>query len=133
MRLRGSSRTGLLALSASAVFVLAGCSVLDDADIGPSNTLPSSAAPVTPPPAPTPIVDSGSTPGAAGSAELNDDGTLTYTVVEGDITGVVCDRFGISGMQLDFEDGRGGATCYVNIDPGELLNLDSSKDGFEAN
>jgi hypothetical protein len=47
-------------------------------------------------------------------------------VVEGDVGGVICDRFGLSGQQLQNDDGN-GTTCYVMIDVGDTLNLSKER------
>jgi hypothetical protein len=71
-------------------------------------------------------VDGGAREMANGTAVENADGSLTYTVVEGDVGGVICDRFGLSGQQLQNDDGN-GTTCYVMIDVGDTLNLSKER------
>jgi hypothetical protein len=115
--------TGLLLL------VLAGCaSPRDDAEPAPAPTRPATAPTSEPTATPPPIVDSGHITMANGTAEPLPDGSVRYVVVEGDVGGVICDRFGLSWQQLQFEDGRGGDTCFSMVYPGEVVNLSSARD-----
>jgi hypothetical protein len=116
--------TGLLLL------LLAGCApTTDGAEYTPAPTRSTTAPTPLPSATPPPIVDGGPMAMANGTAEPLPDGTVRYVVVEGDVGGVICDRFGLSWQQLQFEDGRGGDTCYSNVFPGEVVNLSSARDG----
>lgn len=114
-----------LAVGVFALLLLSGCAAL-----GVENGQPPEPTVVefTPTPAPTvePIVDSGAIEHATGVGEYLPDGTVRYVVQDGDITGVICDRFGLNGNQLVYEDGTLGKNCYSMIFPGDVVVLSSA-------
>ena len=118
-------------VAALALFVLSGCTFAGSSGAAEPTSVrsTSTSTPSTPTPAPPPIVDSGPTTMANGTAEALADGTVRYVVAEGDVGGVICDRFGLSWLQLQYEDERGGVTCFTSVFPGDVLNLSSARDG----
>lgn len=130
-----SNRTAISALVAVLVAISsAGCGLVAELSEDESTTVETPVSP-SPTPKPTktiePIVDSGARYGANGAATPNDDGSVTYVVADGDVGGVVCDRFGLSWSQLQYEDGRGGINCYAFLYPDDVLNLSSARNGVE--
>jgi hypothetical protein len=116
-------------LASAVLLLLAGCTSTTDTTV--VEPAPTQADVSTPEPSatPEPIVDGGPREMANGTAAPNADGTVAYVVAEGDVAGVICDRFGLSGQQLQFEDSRGGASCYVTLSPGDALNLSTERRG----
>ncbi|MBB5643263.1 hypothetical protein [Cryobacterium roopkundense] len=92
---------------------------------------PTPSAPITTseptPSEPLPIVDSGALEGAMGTAETDEEGVMRYTVVEGDVGGIVCDRFGRAWWQLDNERNSGGFDCHSMINIGDVVTLTNDK------
>ena len=66
-------------------------------------------------------MDNGPRDGARGSVEHDADGSILYTVVKGDVGGIVCDRFERKWWQLETQDHQGGFDCYSSISPGQVL------------
>ena len=56
-----------------------------------------------------------------GASEQNENGTWRYTVVEGDVGGIICDRFGREYWQLAKPKGHKSFNCYSMIYVGDLL------------
>jgi hypothetical protein len=125
-----STSTSARAILGAAVLLvsLTGCFGTTDSSPGPTPTVVADSPSPTPSPTPEPIVDGGARDMARGTATANIDGSLTYTVVAGDVGGVICDRFGLSGQQLQNDDGN-GTTCYVVIEVGDTLNLSKERPG----
>ncbi|WP_460947417.1 hypothetical protein [Okibacterium endophyticum] len=54
--------------------------------------------------------------------EIDSEGRILYTVVEGDVGGLICDRFGRMWWQLERANGdNDGFDCYTVIDIGEVV------------
>ena len=70
---------------------------------------------------PGPITDLGARDGANGSTETTGDGTIRYTVAEGDVTGIVCDRFERRWWQLERPGTDGPFDCNAPSYPGDVL------------
>jgi hypothetical protein len=125
----------LLSFCAAALFLsaLTSCAMMNGIQGEPTHSRQAVSASPTPMPTeevtPTPIIDSGPREMATGSATPNSDGSLTYVVADGDVGGVICDRFGLSWQQMQFVDGRKGDTCFASVYPGEVVNLSSARDG----
>jgi hypothetical protein len=62
-----------------------------------------------------PIVDSGARPQASGTVEIHPEGFLVYTVAEGDVGGVICDRLGRKWWQLETIDRQSGFDCLSMV------------------
>ncbi len=77
--------------------------------------------PAVPSASPEPIADLGPRPMANGAATRDPSGAWLYTVVEGDVAGVICDRFGREWWQLETLDRQDGFDCYSTIHPGQTL------------
>jgi hypothetical protein len=105
--------------------LLSGCAALGLGDSQPPEPTVIESIP-TPTRIVEPIVDSGVIEHATGDGEHLPDGTVRYVVQEDDITGVICDRFGLNGNQLVFEDGSLGKNCYSMIYPGDVVILSSA-------
>jgi hypothetical protein len=118
-----------IVLASTLLLVLVGCTSTNDATVVEPAPTQSTVSTSEPSPTPEPIVDGGPRDMANGTASPNADGTMAYVVAEGDVAGVICDRFGLSGQQLQFEDSRGGASCYVTLSPGDALNLSTERSG----
>jgi hypothetical protein len=63
----------------------------------------------------SPIVDRGPRPEANGSVEMHADGFLVYTVAEGDVGGLICDRLGRKWWQLETLDRQSGFDCLSMV------------------
>ena len=87
----------------------------------PPEESPASSSTPTPSPKADPIVDSGPIEGAMGPVETDADGVLRYTAVEGDVGGLVCERFGRAYWQLESNLTSGGFSCNSVIYLGEIL------------
>jgi hypothetical protein len=118
-----------IVLASAVLLLLAGCTSTTETPVVEPAPTQSNVSTPEPSATPEPIVDGGPREMANGTASLNADGTVAYVVAEGDVAGVICDRFGVSGQQLQFEDSRGGASCYVTLSPGDALNLSTERRG----
>ena len=121
------SATRTFIVVALAVASASGCTLVSEsADGGTTSSAPSTATPITPPTsdAAPAIVDAGPRDMANGAAVAENDGTILYTVAEGDVTTVICERFALSRNQLRFDDGRPGGNCYSSIATGDHLRLE---------
>jgi len=102
--------------------VLAGCT-----GVGPTPGLSPPSTP-TPTASPSPrtaaVVDGGARPMAEGKAAPQPDGSVQYTVAEGDVSGVVCERFGLTRTELrGIDASKSGYRCGVMIFVDEVLLL----------
>lgn len=128
----------LLSTVVLAAAVLSGCAGGESAPTSTATpTAPPTLSPTrTPSPSPTrtpaptegplefvgaPIVDSGPREMAMGLAELQSDGTWHYTVVEGDVGGVICDRFGRQYWQVETLGNWRGFSCMATVYPGLVV------------
>jgi hypothetical protein len=111
------------------VLLLTGCSSADSVDVVEPEPTQSTVSTPAPSATPEPIVDGGARDMANGAASVNSDGSVAYVVAEGDVGGIICERFGISGQQLQYEDLRGGINCYAYLYPGDVLNLSTAREG----
>jgi len=98
-----------------------GCGALSS--LAPTEASPADSTTPTHTPTPTlqPIIDTGPIEGAMGPVETDADGVLRYIVVEGDVGGLVCERFGRAYWQLDSNLTSGGFSCNSVIYLGEIL------------
>jgi len=129
-----SSVLGCAFLAIGLTVSLTGCGLMDELTAAePTSAENAPAASPTPKPttSPFPIIDGGAQDMANGTATTNPDGTVTYIVADGDVGGVICDRFGLAWAQLQYEDLRGGINCYAFVYPGDVLNLSSARNGIE--
>ncbi|ROS51662.1 hypothetical protein EDF50_1983 [Frigoribacterium sp. PhB24] len=72
-------------------------------------------------PTSAPIVDLGEREGAAGVVQEKPDGALEYVVVAGDVTSVVCDRFGRRWWQVSRPATAGPFDCNTAVMVGDVL------------
>ncbi|MBA8814391.1 hypothetical protein SOM11_14205 [Frigoribacterium sp. CFBP9039] len=72
-------------------------------------------------PTTAPIVDMGEREGASGVVGENPDGALEYVAVAGDVTSVVCDRFGRRWWQMSRPATAGPFDCNTAVMVGDVL------------
>lgn len=101
----------------AAALILTACTTQSAPEPGPTEAGPTASHS----PIPDPIIDSGPVDGARGTTETDADGVLRYTVVEGDVGGIVCDRFDRAYWQLETNLDKGGFSCNGMISIGEIL------------
>ena len=122
--------SGLLRFGGAALVIglaLTGCTFADEpVAAAPTATAETAPAP-TPTPTPDPIVDTGPAEGAMGPVETDAEGTIRYTTVEGDVGGLICDRFGRAYWQLERLDGAGGFDCNTIIGVGIVVIPNNSE------
>ena len=115
-----------VALSALLTAALTGCTPtfepVPSAQPHSASDVPTSA-PATEPP----IIDSGPTDGAMGDAAQLPDGTWRYTAVEGDVGGLICDRFDRAWWQMEYPDAGQGLNCNTMINPGTEVILNNAE------
>lgn len=99
--------------------LLTSCTFATDAP--PVSPSVSPTAEPTPTPTPDPIVDTGPAEGAMGGTETDAEGTIRYTTVEGDVGGLICDRFGRAYWQLDRENNNAGFNCHTILGVGVVV------------
>ncbi|TFD89902.1 hypothetical protein [Cryobacterium serini] len=114
-------RTLLMVTALAATLALTACGPSSTPEPSPAEAATTQAGPTTSTPVPEPIVDSGPIQGAMGTTETNVSGILRYTVVEGDVGGLVCQRFGRAYWQLESDLTSGGFSCNSVIYLGEIL------------
>ena len=61
-----------------------------------------------------------------GPVETDADGTIRYTTVDGDVGGLICDRFGRAYWQLEREDGT-NSSCFTIIGAGVVVIPNTSE------
>lgn len=117
-------RNLLVVTALAATLFLTACGTPSTPEPSPDETATTEAGPTsspTPKPTPEPIVDSGPVEGAMGTTETDADGVLRYTAVEGDVGGIICERFGRAYWQLESGLTSGGFSCNSVIYVGEVL------------
>ncbi|TFD47882.1 hypothetical protein E3T55_15155 [Cryobacterium frigoriphilum] len=127
---------GLLKLGGLAIIagiLLTGCTFADEPAVSsPSATVEPTPTPEPTPeptlePTPDPIVDTGPAEGAMGPVETDAEGNIRYTTVDGDVGGLICDRFGRAYWQLERLDGAGGFDCHTIIGVGVVVIPNTSE------
>lgn len=108
----------------SATLFLTACDALSA--LAPTVESPTESPNPTHTPTLQPIIDTGPVEGAMGPVETDADGVLRYTAVEGDVGGLVCERFGRAYWQLDSNLTSGGFSCNSVIYLGEILTPTSN-------
>ncbi|WP_104089905.1 hypothetical protein [Cryobacterium sp. N19] len=117
------SRTLILISALAATLLLTACAAEATPELAPTEIAPTHS----PAPTPDPIVDIGAMKGAMGTVETDADGVLRYTAVEGDVGGLVCERFGRAYWQLESNLTSGGFSCNSVIYVGEILTPTNDK------